>query len=295
MKCPIKPMLARSYKADRAADLFPAFAQPKLDGYRCLAIHQPNRPALLFSRNQKSFSVPHIADAVLRMISLHDLLLAKDQNIILDGELYLHGCSFGDVQSLITREGHPDQTKLSYYIYDCFLPNDPNARMGTRQQILDAIITKYRYEHKRNDLVRVPNIRVNTPAQYDKAHSLFVEQEYEGSILRTMGTVYEQKRSSSLLKRKDFLEGDYYISEINRGQGKNANAAIFTCLTPQREEFTVTAHGNYEEKSIPIIHPKRYLGKFLTVKYQELTEDGIPRFPVALGLKNDRRPGAKSY
>ena len=31
---------------------------------------------------------------------------------------------------------------------------------------------------------------------------------------------------------------------------------------------------------------KDYLGKKLTVKYQELTNHGIPRFPIGLGIRD---------
>jgi len=30
-----------------------------------------------------------------------------------------------------------------------------------------------------------------------------------------------------------------------------------------------------------------YYGKLLTVKYQELSVDGIPRFPIGLGFRMD--------
>jgi DNA ligase-1 len=30
----------------------------------------------------------------------------------------------------------------------------------------------------------------------------------------------------------------------------------------------------------------KYIGKKLTVKYQELTKDGIPRFPVGIAIRD---------
>jgi hypothetical protein len=32
---------------------------------------------------------------------------------------------------------------------------------------------------------------------------------------------------------------------------------------------------------------EKYYGKLLTVRYQELSDDGIPRFPVGIGFRID--------
>jgi hypothetical protein len=35
-------------------------------------------------------------------------------------------------------------------------------------------------------------------------------------------------------------------------------------------------------------NPKLFIGKQLTVQYQGLSKDGIPRFPVGVGLRMDK-------
>ena len=72
--------------------------------------------------------------------------------------------------------------------------------------------------------------------------------------------------------------------------------AVFTCRVAKDDQtaeidettFDVTAPGDYRDKKEAWDNRSKYIGKKLTVKYQELTDDGIPRFPVALGIKEDR-------
>ena len=43
--------------------------------------------------------------------------------------------------------------------------------------------------------------------------------------------------------------------------------------------------GTLEERGKMFKNGKKYVGKMLTVKYQELSEDGIPRFPVGKSVR----------
>ena len=44
--------------------------------------------------------------------------------------------------------------------------------------------------------------------------------------------------------------------------------------------------GNYDERKKQYKEGKKYIGKMLTVKYQELTNDHVPRFPVGLAIRD---------
>ena len=56
----IFPMLAHTYRDHAAKIVYPAYAQPKLDGHRCIAM-----PSGLWSRTRKPIvSVPHINAAL---------------------------------------------------------------------------------------------------------------------------------------------------------------------------------------------------------------------------------------
>ena len=104
----LKPMLAQSYDKHKKKLVYPCYAQPKLDGIRCLARRRGD-VVTLYSRQGKVLDlVPHINEALLEV--LNDGQCA-------DGELYTHGWDFQKIISAIkkTNENTPG---IQYHIYD---------------------------------------------------------------------------------------------------------------------------------------------------------------------------------
>jgi len=57
------------------------------------------------------------------------------------------------------------------------------------------------------------------------------------------------------------------------------------CLTPEGKEFKAKLKGAIDELGEYLVNFHKYNGKQLTVQYQGLTPDGIPRFPVGLRIR----------
>ncbi len=277
-----RPMLCKEWKD--TAPLSPCFMQPKLDGIRCIA-KLNSYPAVgskpfitLWSRNEKPLHLPHLQAPLLA-------LFARLNNTeFFDGELYLHGKSFQDIASLVKRANHPLQDTISYHIYDRQL-KDPwgDQKFGTRFYGGDW--------PSLSRIVKVPTFYVPDVDQANRHHAKFVAQGYEGSIYRTDRCLYEEgKRSPNLLKRKDWQEDDFLVLKVKEGKGKNAGTAIFECSSAGwgSNTFDVTAPGTYRNKKKLFDNADDYIDKLLSVRYQNLTDGGIPRFPIALGFKEDR-------
>ena len=65
----LKPMLAQSYDKHKKKLLYPCYAQPKLDGIRCLARRRGD-VVTLYSRKGKVLDlVPHINEALLEVLN----------------------------------------------------------------------------------------------------------------------------------------------------------------------------------------------------------------------------------
>jgi DNA ligase-1 len=60
--------------------------------------------------------------------------------------------------------------------------------------------------------------------------------------------------------------------------------AVFECQAGDKT-FGVMMKATNEDKQEMLEHIQDYYGKWLTVKYQELSKDGIPRFPVGVGFR----------
>ncbi|KAG5499577.1 hypothetical protein JIQ42_05051 [Leishmania sp. Namibia] len=91
------------------------------------------------------------------------------------------------------------------------------------------------------------------------------------------------QRSSTLLKYKVMQDAEYVIVGALEGSGKwKGFLGSFICVTPdKRHRFTVTpASTDADKRRMWQSWKTAYKGKALTVQYQEITPDGVPRFPV---------------
>jgi DNA ligase-1 len=81
------------------------------------------------------------------------------------------------------------------------------------------------------------------------------------------------------------MEDEYRIIDFKEGEGRDAGAVIWVCETADGKEFTARPRGTMEQRREWFNDGESYIGKNLTVVYQELTEDGKPRFPVGKALR----------
>jgi DNA ligase-1 len=64
------------------------------------------------------------------------------------------------------------------------------------------------------------------------------------------------------------------------------NIPVFECKTADGKLFSVMMAESMENKKEKMENISDFYGKWLTVKYQELSKDGIPRFPVGISFRN---------
>jgi DNA ligase-1 len=81
------------------------------------------------------------------------------------------------------------------------------------------------------------------------------------------------------------MEEEYRIIDFTQGEGRDAGAVIWVCETADGKVFTVRPRGTLNQRRDWFSDGDKYIGKNLTVIYQELTEDGKPRFPVGKALR----------
>ena len=259
------PMLAQEYTGEPLA--FPCLVQPKLDGIRCLVYTGPN--GLVFqSRNQTHFQeFAHLAKGLAPFFEQHP-------DVILDGELYHHDLDFQAITSIVRRKGHEDVSKIEYHVYDCFYP-DKSVPYQERYAFLQTL--------KAPSVVVVEASTIQRTAQIVTYHEAFVELGYEGIMIRNPTAFYqEQIRSKGLLKYKLFKEQEYEV--IGHVEGKGG-VPVFVCET-NGKTFQVMVKSTMEDKKNSMEHVTSFYHQWLTVKYQELSKDGIPRFPVGIGFRD---------
>lgn len=92
-------------------------------------------------------------------------------------------------------------------------------------------------------------------------------------------------RSYSLLKLKDFQDAEYRIVDIIDGDGSDKNLAIFVLETDNGSRFNCRPEGSQENRAELYINRPKLLGKYLTVRFFELSKDNIPIFPVGVSIR----------
>jgi DNA ligase-1 len=119
-----------------------------------------------------------------------------------------------------------------------------------------------------------------------KLQSQFLEDGYEGAIVRELDGEYRfGYRSNKLLKVKSFMDEEYKIVGFTTGVGRFEGCCIWICETGSGLEFKVVPQGTMEERKATYDTADKNIGKHLKVKFFELTDDNIPRFPVGLGIR----------
>lgn len=270
------PMLAHKFTEQAAKITWPAFGQPKLDGHRCIATLDSSGKCTLWSRTRKAItSVPHIVAALERL---------ELRNVVLDGELYNadYRDKFEELSSFIRqvtpKAGHE---VVQYHVYDLA---DPELTFERRLTKLEGMIGTSD-SPKSTIVIPVQTMLVANEEELMVAFEYFLDQGYEGAMVRNAKGLYVFKRSADLQKIKEFDDAEFEIVGIEEGRGKLAGHGIFNCKTGDGTVFAAKMKGETEKLKDFYENPQKYIGRMLTVKFQGMTKYGKPRFPVALRLQ----------
>jgi len=271
-----EPMLAAKWEDYKDKIQYPIFSQPKLDGIRCIVTKDG-----MFSRNGKPIiSAPHIRTAL-------DKLFKHEPDLILDGELYADKFAndFNKIVSLVkkTKPTEADlkesSKNIEYHVYD--VPSVDETFNG-RWRELDELALDFP-----NCVKKVETHIITEEFYITDWYENYIERGYEGQMLR-MNSKYENKRSKSLLKHKSFVDEEYTILDIVEGEGNRTGTAGYMVFeTVEGKRFKSNVKGTWEETAEMLKSKKELIGKQATIKYFNLTPDGIPRFPFVIGIDRE--------
>jgi DNA ligase-1 len=125
---------------------------------------------------------------------------------------------------------------------------------------------------------------------YDKVddfNSDFIECGYEGSMIRWGLHEYKNGRTKYLLKYKKFQDIEAEVIDILPGRGKRANTVGKWVLRMENgKEFEASPTGKDEENSKIYLDKSNFIGKIATIKFQDYTPAGVPRFPTFKGIRD---------
>jgi len=266
-----RPMLAHPLDKRGKSLKLPCSAQRKLDGVRCVAISGKGP----YSRNALPFeNLDHIQADVDKL----------PKGTILDGEVYSDTVKFQALVGLVKKKTLTEADKalipqLYLCVYDIIMPGTYTERKAA----LEAIFATNTFRYLR----LLPTVECTSLEDVKRLHAEYVAEGYEGLILRNKEGVYNVgNRSVDLLKYKEFLDEEFTITGHTVGEGVEAGCVIWTCVTKEGLPFSVRPRGTHEDRKTALSTASAQVGKKLTVRFQEWTEDKKPRFPVGLAIRD---------
>lgn len=262
------PMLAHDYTKVGYRMEYPLYASPKLDGVRCL-VRITSSSITFTSRGGKEYIVPRHISEELSKIHL------EGPELILDGELYLHGMSLQNIVSAVKNKDNPDHYRMQFHVFD--IPSE--LPWEERYYQLLALEQFFSFD---SCIQFVHCTKVEDEEQAREHLQKYMDYGFEGLMLRSISGAYTfNHRSSDLMKWKEFqdIEAKAIDCRIDKlGEG------VLLCRLPVGIEFECKMRGThatrlYEEQ-------RKLIGKWITVRFQQYTDAGVPQFPVGTGVRN---------
>ena len=209
----------------------------------------------------------------------------------LDGELYAKELKFEEIQASVM-DKLPDEkawSRLKFHVFDV-----PEASGGLPRRL--EVLAKFLKNEPSQNLIIIKQIKMRDNAHFLKFAEEIIAKGGEGAVVREPNAPYERKRSKNALKFKKFKDAECEVIAVNKGSGKYANlAGSLTCKAlggkndkeraGEPKEGTIFKIGSGLSDKNRQEPPK--IGSVITYKFQNLTSNGKPRFPIFLRIRED--------
>ncbi len=254
------PPILLAHPWDHVVDLTGWWMSEKLDGVR--AYWDGTR---FLSRLGNQYHAPDWFTAAL------------PAGVILDGELWAGRKKFQRGVSIARRQDRGDDWKeLTYVIFDAPAFDGPfEQRLAFVRQLVESSGSQHAVWHPHEECTGLEHLR----GELARVEGL----GGEGLMMRQPSSRYEVGRSWTLRKVKTFHDAEARVIAHVRGAGRHGGRlGSLQCELPDGTVFNVgTGLSDAERNDPPPI------GTIVTFRYQELSNDGVPRFPSYVGVRDD--------
>ncbi len=268
------PMLAHGFTNRKHNIKYPCFVQPKFDGVRCFAKKINEDEVTYTSRSGKKYTtLDHLTPLFLASLAVGD---------IVDGEVYIHDETFQEIIRRV-KKLRPESITLQFMAYDIIPANDRQMVYSDRHDLLNDL-----FEDVYPEISTTQTDVAHCEDDIYTFHDHFFKAGYEGVIIRNGDGVYVfGNRSKDLQKYKEFIDDEFLIvGAVQTEDGNHRGCVKFVCETKDGIQFTSYPKGTLEERRQMYIDREKYIGKQLTIRYQQLSEDGVPVFNVGIAVRD---------
>lgn len=278
--------------------------QPKMDGIRCVTMGQNGQRAL--SRTLKPIPNTYV-QTILNALPVGldgELMLVKR-----DGGKLVGYADYNDTQSAIMSEA--GQPEFHYIVFDCLSPKLADAGYVHRFDALNRVVGAVHTAIERSEqfLRQVYSMELKDENDLPAMVDAFIAAGWEGAMTRTMDGRYKFGRSTPkeqwLVKHKRFHNMEVIVTgmeelmtntneKVTDARGLSKRSSDAAGKVPSGTMGALLFDGGKvgtgftaEQRRMFWDHPELIIGKPVTVRYQELSDELVPRFPSFAGIRLD--------
>lgn len=261
------------------------YCSPKLDGYRCIAVCSFGN-VTLHSRNGTEYqNFPSIVETLEEW--------CKDFHFILDGEIM--SSDFNSMQQSAfaskrgTTVGDVVFHVFGFIAHDEWASDNFKALTKHRLDNLQMIMDKNSDKNPGN-IELVEQDLVYTVEEIVGLQTAYEAQGYEGVMVLPNVPYYKGRKSNKLMKFKSMHSQDCEVVGVYEGTGKYEGLLGGMHLLQEDGATKCDVGSGFTDADREYIwnNPDAVIGRKAEIKFQELTPDGVMRFPIFMRWRDDK-------
>ncbi|EAL5777073.1 DNA ligase [Campylobacter coli] len=202
----------------------------------------------------------------------------------LDGELWIARAKFDEVSALI-RGDNLDSSLWKSVTYNVFdVPNAceefklTSCTLSNRLKVLE----QYLQQNPNPYIKIIKQIPIKDQEYLKEFYKDIVLHKGEGVVIRKDLAPYEKGRSKNAFKLKPYEDAECKVIGYTEGKGKfQGKIGALLCQMPNDRVIRIGSGLKDKDRENP---PK--IGSIVTYKFNGLTKNSLPRFPVFLRIRD---------
>ena len=290
----ILPMLAKAYD-DKVFDRCPIYiGQWKINGLRCLIKVIKNigdlfKPfSLQFQSREGEIwnSLPTLEDYLLHVIPQNVLIELYQNDIALDGEVYLPGgYTINQINHFVKDPNCVENKALQFWCYDIAVEdmlqyNRNNFILNKFHDNIKVFADKDSHYNNTERFIVLPTYEVGDDWEAKNARNSFIDLGFEGLILRNPNAEYDfgKRRVGIMVKYKKPEDGIFVVVDIKPEGVRRTDIPILVCKNDINDElFKAHLSNSLSFQRIVLENKDKYIGKQVNIEFGE--RSGVGQVP----------------
>jgi DNA ligase-1 len=213
--------------------------------------------------------------------------LPKDLH--LDGELWMQRDSFDETSGICRRTDTDGWKRINFMVFDItnvsLLYEERLKELKRRLPDGEKTPDEVDYYRLGAKICVLPAVQCRGKEHLDQLMSHIMDKGGEGLMLRQAKSAYEFKRSKTLYKLKYWYDAEGLVVGQEWGQGEHKGRMGAVRIEMECGK-TITVGSGFSRAQRDSWQPT--IGKVIRYRFQELSKDGFPRFPIYEGTAPDK-------